>query len=251
MSTGLTEDMPAATAVAALYLRSLIFTVGLWISTFVFALLVVLLFPLPFRWRHRLVLLWTRLNLWSLAKTCHLGYEVEGVENIPATPTIVMSKHQSAWETLALQTFFSPQVWVLKRELLWIPFFGWGLALMRSIAIDRGAGRRAVTQVVEQGKRRLAEGAWVVIFPEGTRVAPGTRIRYRMGGAVLAEKSGYPVVPVAHNAGQFWPRRSFLKHPGTIRVVVGPAVTGKSRSASEIIRDVEDWIEATVERISR
>ena len=138
---------------------------------------------------------------------------------------------------------------MLKRELLWIPVFGWGLALMRPIAIDRKSGRRAVKQVVRQGLRRLAEGCWVVIFPEGTRVAPGRRLRYRLGGAVLAEESGFPVVPVAHNAGEYWPRRSFLKRPGTIRVVIGAPIQSESRTAPDIIRQVEDWIEGTMERI--
>ncbi len=247
MSRRVAEDVPAG----MLYLRSSLFTGGLWLSTAVFALLLLVVFPLPFQWRSRFVLQWARLNLWSLEKTCKLGYRLEGAENIPDSATIVMSKHQSAWETLMLQTLFQPQVWVLKRELLWVPVFGWGLALMKPIAIDRKAGRRAMKQVVQQGKRRLTEGCWVVLFPEGTRVAPGHRLRYRLGGAVLAEESGLPVVPVAHNAGEYWPRRSFLKRPGTIRVVVGAPIPSESRSSSNIIKDVENWIEGTVERIGR
>jgi len=232
------------------YLRSLVFTLGLWGSTLIIVPLTLLTAPLPFRWRYRVVTVWTRFNLWSLEKTCGLSYRVEGREHIPGQPVIVMSKHQSAWETLALQLLFEPQVWVLKRELLWIPVFGWGLAMMRPIAIDRKSGRQAVGQIVEQGTRRLKEGCWVVIFPEGTRVAPGERKRYRLGGAVLAQNSRYPVLPVAHNAGEFWPRRSFLKRRGTIRMVVGPPIESKGRSAEAINRDVETWIEETVASIS-
>ncbi|MDJ0860674.1 MAG: lysophospholipid acyltransferase family protein [Gammaproteobacteria bacterium] len=251
MNDRLPEHQQAEPGVLTLYARSALFVSGLWLSTGVFALLLLLTFPLPYRWRSRFVLQWTRLNLWSLRNICKLGYELEGVENIPEHPTIVMSKHQSAWETLALQTLFQPQVWVLKRELLWIPVFGWGLAIMKPIAIDRKSGRRAVRQVVQQGRRRLVEGCWVMIFPEGTRVAPGTRLRYRIGGAVLAEESGFSVVPVAHNAGEFWPRRSFIKRPGTIRVVIGAPIPSESRSAPEIIRQVEEWIEGTMGRISQ
>lgn len=235
---------------AADYLRSLAFTLGLWGSTLIFTPLILLTAPLPFRWRYRFVTLWTRFNLWWLEKTCDLSYRLEGTEHIPDQPVIVMSKHQSAWETLSLQLLFEPLVWVLKRELLWVPIFGWGLAAMRPIAIDRKAGRQAIAQIVEQGIRRLQEGCWVVIFPEGTRVAPGERKRYRLGGAVLAQDSGYPVLPVAHNAGEFWPRRSFLKHRGTIRMVVGPPIESKGRSAEAINRDVETWIEKTVAAIS-
>ncbi len=231
-------------------IRSFWFALGLVASTIIFAPLTMLAVPLPFRWRHRFVGLWTRFNLWWLKTTCALSHQLEGTENIPEHPVIVMCKHQSAWETLFLQLLFQPQVWVLKRELLWIPFFGWGLAMMRPIAIDRKSGRRAVGQIVEQGKQRLREGCWVIIFPEGTRVAPGQRKRYRLGGAVLAQESGIPVLPIAHNAGEFWPRRSFLKRPGTIRMVVGPLVASKGRNAEAINQDVEAWIESTVQTIS-
>ncbi len=251
MSRRTAEDLPAERGIVGLYLRSFLFTSGLWLSTAAFAVVLLALFPVPFRWRSSFVLQWAKLNLWSLRQICNLGYRLEGTENIPDSATIVLSKHQSAWETLALQTLFQPQVWVLKRELLWIPVFGWGLAMMKNIAIDRKAGRRAIKQVVQQGKRRLAEGCWVVIFPEGTRVAPGHRLRYRLGGAVLAEESGLPVVPVAHNAGEYWPRRSFLKRPGTVRMVVGAPIPSESRTSPEIIRDVEEWIEGTMERLGR
>lgn len=149
-----------------------------------------------------------------------------------------------------LQEVFPPLVWVLKRELLWIPFFGWGLAVLNPIAINRKAGRHAMHQVVEQGTQRLNAGRWVVVFPEGTRVPPGTRGRYRAGGALLATESGYPVVPVAHNAGEYWAKGQFLKRPGTIRVVVGPLIQSRGRKPEEILAEAQDWIESTMARIS-
>jgi 1-acyl-sn-glycerol-3-phosphate acyltransferase len=231
--------------------RSLAFALGLSVSTLVFGILGPLTFLFPFRARYWFIGRWTLFNLWWLEKTCHLRYRVEGAENLPPCNAIVFSKHQSAWETLALQAIFPPQVWVIKRELLRIPLFGWGLAVLEPIAIDRSAGRKALDQIVQQGSQRLAAGRWVVVFPEGTRLAPGQKGRYGIGGAVLAQKSGYPVVPVAHNAGEFWPRRSFLKRPGTIQVVIGPVIDSRGRNASEINAAAEQWIEQTMRRISR
>lgn len=230
--------------------RAVLFWLGMLLSTVVVAPLSLLTFPLPFVMRYRCIGLWTHFNLWWLERCCGLHYQVEGTEHIPAGNAIVMSKHQSAWETMALQRIFGPQVWVLKRELLWVPLFGWGLALLEPIAIDRKAGRKAVRQVVDQGIQRLRAGRWVVIFPEGTRVAPGERKRYGIGGALLAAQSGYPVVPVAHNAGEFWRRRSFIKYPGVIRVVIGAPIVSAGRSATDIIADVEDWIESTMLNIT-
>ncbi len=230
--------------------RAVLFWLGMLLSTVVIAPLSLLTFPLPFVMRYRFIGLWTHFNLWWLERSCGLYYQVDGLENIPAANAIVMAKHQSTWETLALQRIFGPQVWVLKRELLWLPLFGWGLALLEPIAIDRKAGRKAVRQVVDQGIQRLRAGRWVVIFPEGTRVAPGERRRYGVGGAVLAAQSGYPIVPVAHNAGEFWRRHSFIKYPGVIRVVIGTPIATAGRSATDIIAEVEDWIESTMLKIS-
>lgn len=230
-------------------LRSLLFLTGQYISLVLFAPFALLTFPLSLPARYRAVSQFARFNLWWLEKTCGLGFEVEGREHILSTPAIVMAKHQSAWETIALQVLFLPQTWVLKRELLWIPIFGWGLALLEPIAIDRRAGRRAMDQVLAQGADRLERGVWVVIFPEGTRVPPGTRGHYHMGGALLAERTGRPVVPVAHNAGELWPRRSLRKYPGTVRVVIGPPIPSAGRRAAEILADVENWIEGTMTRI--
>jgi 1-acyl-sn-glycerol-3-phosphate acyltransferase len=188
--------------------------------------------------------------IWLLRVLCNLKYEVQGQQNIPDGAAIIFCKHQSTWETLALQQIFPPQVWVLKRELFWVPFFGWALMSLGSVGIDRKSGRKAIRQIVKQGAYRLKQGRWIVIFPEGTRVAPGVRKRYGIGGAVLAEHSGFPVVPVAHNAGEFWPRRGLLKKPGTIKVVIGEPIQTNGRSAEEINKLAEEWIEATVAEIS-
>ena len=229
--------------------RSALFSLGQILLTLLFSPIALAALPLPYRIRYRVVMQWTSFNIWWLGVTCGLRHRVEGLENIPEQATIVLCKHQSTWETLVLPRYFSPQTWVLKRELLRIPFFGWGLATLRPIAIDRAAGRDALEQVLEQGRRRLAEGIWVVVFPEGTRVAPGKRRRYRLGGAVLAEKTGRAVVPVAHNAGDYWPRRGFLKRPGTIRLVIGKPIPSEGLSATEINARAAQWIESTVREL--
>ena len=233
-----------------LLLRSLIFSLGSLLSLLVMAPVSMLTWPLPFAFRFRVISQWARFNVWWLGLTCAVRYEVIGRENITAENGIVLCKHQSTWETLILQQIFPLQVWLLKRELLWVPLFGWALALLEPIAINRGAGRKAIQQLIEQGKHKLAQGRWVVIYPEGTRTAPGKRGRYALGGAILAEHSGYPVVPVAHNAGEFWPRRKFIKRPGTIKLVIGPAIETKGRKAQDINAEVEAWIEGQMEQIT-
>ncbi len=231
--------------------RSLLFNAIMWLSVpLVVPPALLLAALLPFHARYRLLSLWGRFHTWLAWHLCGLKYHVTGREHLPKHgAAIVLAKHQSAWETIAFQEIFPPQTWVLKRELMWIPIFGWGLALLKPIAIDRGAGRKAVAQVVEQGRARLAEGIWVVIFPEGTRVAPGHKRRYGIGGAVLAAETGYPVIPVAHNAGSYWPRRGFLKKPGTIEVVIGPAIATHGHSPEQINQRVEAWIEGQMARL--
>ena len=189
---------------------------------------------------------WGKMNLWLQAVICGLRYEIRGLEHLPAEgPCIIMSKHQSAWETIGLRGIFKPQQsWVLKKELLRLPIFGWALRFTKSIPIDRSAGRRAVIDVVKQGTARLTEDRYVIIFPEGTRTAPGERRKYGLGGGVLAERSGVAVVPVAHNAGVFWGRRGVKKYPGTVQVVIGAPIETKGKKAVQITADVEEWIEA-------
>lgn len=202
---------------------------------------------LPYRWRCLVANFWGGVNIKLLGLICGLKYEISGLERIPEGGAIILAKHQSAWETMALRYLLPPeQAWVAKRELLWVPIFGWAMALVEPIMIDRKSGRKAVKQVIETGTRRLQQGRLVVIFPEGTRVAPGERKRYGIGGALLAEKSGFPVIPIAHNAGIFWRRRDLKKYPGTVQVVVGPVIESKGLEASEINRRVEEWIETTV-----
>ena len=224
-----------------LFLRSLFFYIGQTLSTLVFAPVGVIAFPLSFNTRYYLITRWTIFNLWWLKICCNVNYRIEGKENIPEHPCIIMCKHQSAFETLALQLIFVPQVWILKRELLKIPVYGWGLASMQPIAIDRGSAIKSFRQIVEQGCQRLA-----IIFPEGTRVAAGETGKYLPGGGMLAEKSGANVIPVAHNAGYLWPRNSFIKKPGLITISIGPAISPANKSAKQITKEVETWIEETV-----
>ena len=233
-----------------LFLRSVLFYCGMLIAVLIWTVILTpLVLPLPYQKRYLVISRWAYFITWWLEKTCRLTYQVEGAENLPTTAAIILSKHQSAWETIVFQKIFPPQVWVLKRELFWIPFFGWGLKSLNPIAIRRKNLRQSMQEIIEQGTNRLAKGIWVVIFPEGTRVKVGEKKRYGVGGAMLAEKSGYPVVPVAHNAGKFWPRSGFIKYPGTIKVVIGPVIDPKGKDYKEINRLTEEWIEGTMMKL--
>ena len=225
------------------YLRAMLFWVIFATSTIVFSLFAILLRLLPERRRYPLLVNWNRLNIGALKLICGLDYQVEGMDNLPTGSAIVLAKHQSAWETIALAFILPPQVWVLKKELLRIPFFGWGIAALNPIAIDRGAGATALDQVIEQGRKRLKKGLWVVVYPEGTRSMPGKKRRYKRGGSVLAAKTGFPVVPIAHNAGYFWPKNRFVKLPGVITVRIGPVIKTKGAAAKDINTLAEEWIE--------
>lgn len=234
-----------------LRLRALLFYTGITGALLIFSPLSLLTYPLPYRWRYRITTQWTRFSLWWLRMICGLRFEVSGREHVPPGPAIVMCKHQSAWETMATQLIFNnPQTFTLKRELLWIPLFGWGLATMDPIAINRRSRLSSARQIVEQGLDRLQRGIWVIIFPEGTRVAPGQTGRYLPGGGMLAEAAGCPVIPVAHNAGCFWPRNSIIKRSGIIRVVIGPAIDPRGKTAREITRAAETWIEPKAKELS-
>jgi len=229
-----------------LILRSLLFYIGQIISTILIAPIGVIAFPLDFKKRYYLITRWAVFNLWWLKLCCNVRYEIVGIDNIPEKPCIVMCKHQSAFETLALQRIFIPQIWVLKKELLQIPIYGWGLASMQPIAINRDSTIKSFKQIADQGYERLKKGYWVVIFPEGTRVAPNKKKKYLPGGGMLAEKSGAQVVPIAHNAGRLWPRNSMIKKPGLITIKIGPVIKSENKSAKEITNEVENWIEKTV-----
>ncbi len=231
-------------------LQALAFYFGLGLSTLVVAPLLLLAYPLGFQRRYALSKCWTGFNIWWLGLTCRVHYRLRGVENLPDEPVIVFAKHQSTWETLFLHWRLPPLAWVLKRELFWLPLFGWGLAVLEPIAINRNATAAAVAQILRQGKRYLDGGRWVLIFPEGTRCAPGQRRRYKSGGARLAAHSGYPVLPIAHNAGEYWRRRSFIKYPGTIDVVIGPLIPTTGLNAHQINAQAARWIEQTMQEIS-
>jgi 1-acyl-sn-glycerol-3-phosphate acyltransferase len=193
--------------------------------------------------RYRFISGWSWIVLFLARHLLRIDWRVEGREHLPSRPAVILAKHQSAWETIAFQQIFPPQVHVLKRELLWIPFFGWGLALMSPIAIDRSRGAAALRAIARRGRERLAQGFWVIVFPEGTRVAPGERRPYQLGGAWLAAASGAPVVPVAHNAGLLWPRNAFIKRPGTVTVRIGPPIETENRDPKLINTLAEKWIE--------
>jgi 1-acyl-sn-glycerol-3-phosphate acyltransferase len=232
------------------YFRSALYWLGMLVVTPVFAAIALLFFFLPPLTRYHIITGWARSMLWWLKVTCGLSYEVKGRENIPDHPVVILSKHQSAWETLAFQEIFPAVCWVLKRELLYIPFFGWGLAMTSPIAIDRAARRDALKQVAQQGAARLKTGFYVVIFPEGTRTAPGTRGTYNPGGAFLAVQTRTPVLPVAHNAGEFWRKDSFLKYPGVVKVSIGPVMSSEGIKATALNKQAEEWIETEMTRLN-
>lgn len=234
-----------------IFLRSLLFMVGVVPLTIVISLLLNLARPLPFRVRYRIGVAWRKGFLWLSRYVLGIRVKVKGLENVPKEPCIVLAKHQSAWETVGLQEYFPPVVFVLKRELLSVPFFGWGLATLKMISINRRAGRDSLMQVVEQGRERLKQGIGVIIFPEGTRVAAGKKGRYKIGGAHLAIHAGAKVVPVAHNAGELWPRQAFLKRPGTITVSIGPVIDPTGMTETALNAQVEAWIEGEMAQISR
>lgn len=230
-------------------LRSCLFALFQIVITPIFAVISLLTFPFSRLTRYRIITTWSRLITGAAAVICGVRYRVIGAENIPRGPCVILSKHQSAWETLAWQTIFPPQVWVMKRELLWIPFFGWGLAMLWPIAINRGSGSKALRQMAEQGRRRLAGGFSIVIFPEGTRVAPGARGTYHPGGAWLCVQTGTPALPVAHNAGECWRKNAFIKRPGLITVSIGMPLSPVGLSAAQLNQQIEDWIEAEMLRL--
>lgn len=231
-------------------LGSLVFTAFLFLWMFFYAIFFVIACSLlPFPRRFVLARVWARVLLWALKWTCRLDYRIEGAENIPPGCHIALWKHSSSWETIAMAVVFPRQVWVLKRELTWIPVVGWGIRQLHAIAIDRKSGHSAVSQVIEQGKERLAEGDWIIVFPEGTRMPLGQTRRYGVSGTLLAAETGKLVVPVAHNAGSFWPRRGLRKKPGTVRVVIGKPIVPDGRDVREINTEIQQWIEATVSRL--
>jgi 1-acyl-sn-glycerol-3-phosphate acyltransferase len=193
---------------------------------------------------------WCRTTLFVARHLNGIRYRVEGMENLPDGPAVLLPKHQSAWETVALPALMPrPLCYVFKRELLYVPFFGWALGMLKMIHIDRKEGKYAFASVVKQGRQRLSEGAWVIMFPEGTRTAVGTQGKYKTGGARFAMDAGVCVVPIAHNAGRVWPRNSFIKYPGIVTVSIGKPIDTVGLTADEVNTRVETWIEAEMRRI--
>jgi len=230
--------------------RSAFFLLLAILLTVPFGVLVSLAAVLPMPVRYRIIAVW-RVGFMALCRyVLGIRYQVIGRENIPAEPSVVLAKHQSAWETVGLQEIFPPLVFVLKKELLRLPFFGWGLAALKMISIDRAAAKDALKQVFDQGRDRLAAGYWVVIFPEGTRVAPGQTCRYKPGGAHLAVRAGVRVVPVAHDAGELWRRGALSISPGLITVSIGPPIDPAGKTAAKINALAAAWIEGEMRRLS-
>ncbi len=234
---------------ALVVVRSTVFAILQALLTVVFSILGLFTIPFSPHVRYRVISTWSRLVLFLAQVICGVRYRVVGAEHLPDTPSLVLAKHQSAWETLAFQVIFPEHVQVLKKSLLWIPFFGWGLALMSPISIDRSRGIAALKRMADQGAERLAQGFWIVLYPEGTRTRPGTKGKYHVGGAWLAVKLGACVVPVAHNAGMFWGKNAFLKRPGEIRVIVGEPIDPQGMTPEALNRKVEAWIESHMERL--
>ncbi|MDP2326051.1 MAG: lysophospholipid acyltransferase family protein [Gammaproteobacteria bacterium] len=227
-------------------IRSVVFTVLMFLSVLPWSIVVAAGRVVGYPASYALVVAWIHGVLWLLDNLCHLRFRVEGAGNIPVQNSIVLLKHSSAYETLAQFLLFPRQCWVVKHELLWAPFLGWAVAAVRPIAINRGAGQQAIAQVLSKGMVRLAEGHWVMIFPEGTRVAPGETRRYGISGVLLAQEAGRLLVPVAHDAGDYWPRRGLRKRPGTVTFRIGPPVDPAGRVPRQVNEEIQAWIESQV-----
>ncbi|MDH3388612.1 MAG: 1-acyl-sn-glycerol-3-phosphate acyltransferase [Gammaproteobacteria bacterium] len=231
-------------------IRSTLFWISFLPMVLVLASIASLIFFTPLGIRMLVVHFWINYSLFCLRLFCGLRYQVEGLEHIPEHGFIVMSKHSSTWETIAIQRFFRPMVWAVKRELTWIPFFGWALWALDAIALNRGTGRKAINQLVKESRQHMDKGRILMLFPEGTRVPPGQSKPFKLGGAIVSHQTGYSVLPIAHNAGEYWPRHSWIKWPGTIRVVIGRPIDPQGKSPEQIIAEVKTWILAECERIS-
>jgi 1-acyl-sn-glycerol-3-phosphate acyltransferase len=234
-----------------LFLRSLLFTLVIAVATVVWSFACILAAPFPYRIRYYITSRWNLLVILAAKWICGIHYEIKGMENLPDAPAILLSKHQSAWETIFyLLAMPRPLVFVFKKELMYIPFFGWGIALLRMIPIDRSKGTDAFAQVVKHGKNRLASGQWIIMFPEGTRIPVGKQGKYKLGGARLAVETETVVVPIAMNSGECWPKNSFIKKPGKITVSIGKPISPKGLTPAELNTLTENWIESEMRVIS-
>lgn len=232
-------------------LRSILFSCVMFISIPPYGALVILVRVFGSDASYALARAWVKLIVRCCESICGLTYSVEGWANIPDDANVAMVKHSSTYETLVQLLIFPRQTWVLKRELIWSPFFGWAAATVKPIAINRSARGAAVQQVIDQGKARLAEGIWIVMYPEGTRMAAGETRRYGISGTVLAQEANKLIVPVAHNSADYWPRRGWRKRPGTVKFVIGKPVDPSGRDARQVNEEIQSWVEATVARLRR
>lgn len=234
-----------------LAIRSALFMLFQAITVVPYALLCLLMAPLPLHWRYRFTIGWPRMVLWAARVLCGVRWQVRGWENLPDGPAVLLSKHQSTWETFFCVSYMPRELcFVFKRELLWVPFFGWGIGLLKMIHIDRSQGRDAFESVVRQGQRKLDEGRWIIMFPEGTRTPVGSQGKYKSGGARLAVRTGTAVVPIAVNSGECWPKKRFVLTPGLITLSIGRPIPVAGRDADAVNTEVERWIEAEMRRIS-
>ncbi len=234
-----------------LFLRSLLFMLLVIATTVIWSAVCLVAAPLPYNQRYYWTSRWNVFVIWLAKALCGIRYQIKGYENLPDAPLILLSKHQSAWETIFyLPTMRRPLVYVFKKEILHIPFFGWGMALLRMIPIDRSKGRDAFASVVTQGRKRLAGGQWIIMFPEGTRIPVGRRGKYKGGGSRLAIETNTPVVPIAVNSGECWPKHSFIKKPGLITVSIGKPISPQGLSTTALMQQVENWIESEMRVIS-
>ena len=227
-----------------LFLRSLLYFLSSSIVLTILVAIAIILIPAPLKARYAVLSQWSKFCLFALRILCNIKLSVIGKENIPKQPCVIVSNHQSTWETLGFQQIFPHQTWVLKQELLWIPVFGWGLALLKPIVINRGEKLKAIKKVMKQGVARLKEGIYVVIFPEGTRQPHNQLGEYQSGGVAIAKKSQALLLPVYHNAGKVWPKGSFIKYPGEIRVVIGKPIEVGKKSASALTDEIRTWAQA-------
>ena len=232
-----------------LFVRSTLFFICQCLSAVVVSLLALPSLLLPSLPRAKVIGLWARFNLWALSWVCGVSYRVKGRENIPNEPAVIISNHQSTFETLCFQMIFPPLSFILKKQLLWIPFFGWGLAANRPISINRADKRSALNLLIKNSKQRLNEGRWLVVYPEGTRMPPGKMGQFQVGGAMMATRSGAQVVPVAHNAGLCWPKDDFMKYPGIIDVIIGTPIETSGKKPRDVNVEAEEVIKQMMESI--
>lgn len=232
-------------------IRSTVFIFGMTVSTLLWVVPSILARLLPYRLCFYIVSRWCAFNIFWLRITCGIRYEVSGLDNIPSQACVIMSNHQSTWETFAFPSIFPTLTWVIKKELLYIPLFGWGIASTQPIALNRKQGQKSFQQLIKDGKAKLALGRFIIIFPEGTRIPYEEERPLKIGGFVLAKKAKTDILPVAHDAGRLWPRKGFLKTPGTIHLHIGKPIPTLGRSTQQLRDEYSRWLHETRKNIKQ